>query len=119
MGMACSEKYKGLLSQTGEKSVVGKSSDDSSVVAKVGDLEQIYAAIKPNDWNEYHIIAHDNQCIHKINGVISTEFSENDSKRLMSGLIGLQLQTGEATKVSFRNIRLKKTPKDSKKRFCF
>lgn len=119
MGMACSEQYKGLLSQTGTKSVVGKSSDDSSVVAKVGDLEQIYAAIKPNDWNEYHIIVHDNQCIHKINGVTSTEFSENDSKRLMSGLIGLELQTVEATKVSFRNIRLKKTPKDSKKKVLF
>lgn len=119
MGMACSENYKGLLSHTGEKSVVGKSLDDRSVIAKVGDLKQIYAAIKPNEWNEYHIIAYDNQCIHKINGIISTEFSEKDSKRLMSGLIGLQLQTDEATKVSFRNIQLKKTPKDSKKKVLF
>lgn len=119
MGMAWGEQYKNMLSQTGDKSVVGKSADDHKIIANVGDLKKIHSAIKLNDWNEYHIIAHDNQCLQTINGVTTTEFSENDTSRLRSGLIGLELNAGPAMKVSFRNIQLKKTPKGTKKKVLF
>lgn len=119
MGAAYGERYKHILAQRGEKTVVGATPKDKQVVAMVGDPAEILEAIDLNGWNEYHIIARGNQCIQKINGVTTAEFSESQADRLKSGLIALQLHAGAPMKVSFRNIRLRKLEDADKKEILF
>lgn len=119
MGAAWGERYKKLLSGRGEKSVVGATAADRQVVAQVGDADAILEAIDIDGWNTYHIIARGNQCIQKINGIITAEFSESAADRLKSGLIGLQLHSGPPMEVRFRNIRLRKLEPEDKKEILF
>ncbi len=118
-GSAWGEKYKKMLAVRGEKTVVGEQGKARRVVAQVGDGEEILAHVDKDGWNEYHIIANGNQCIQKINGVVTAEFSESSEERLRSGLIALQLHGGPPMQVSFRNIRLRKLNADDKKQVLF
>jgi hypothetical protein len=119
MGAAWGERYKQLLSARGEKSIVGATAADRQVVAQLGDAGEILEAIDMDGWNTYHIIARGNQCIQKINGIITAEFSESGADRLKSGLIALQLHSGPPMEVRFRNIRLRKLQPEDKKEILF
>ncbi|HKK19705.1 MAG TPA: family 16 glycoside hydrolase [Opitutales bacterium] len=119
MGIAYGERYKGILAQRGQKTVVGEKKTKPKVVAHVGDSDEILSAIDMDGWNEYHIIAVGNQVIQKINGVTTAEFSENAPDRLKSGLIALQLHSGPAMQVKFRNIRLRELEPGDKKQVLF
>jgi len=118
-GAAYGEKYKKILAKPGQKTVIGKTNKDLTVVAQVGDPKEIVENVKSGDWNEYHIIAIGNQCIQLINGVITAEFSEKAVPRLERGLIGLQLHKGPPMEVRFRKIRIRKLDADDKKRVLF
>lgn len=119
MGIAYGERYKGIMAQRGQKTIVGEKKTKPQVVAYIGDSDEILAAVDMDGWNEYHIIAIGNQVIQKINGVTTAEFSENASDRLKSGLIALQLHQGPPMKVSFRNIRIKEVKPGDKKQILF
>ena len=119
MGAAYGERHKGILTKNGEKSVVGVTDKDRKVVAQLGDASEILSVIKKDDWNEYHIIARGNQCIQKINGVITAEFSDSNEDRLRKGLIAFQLHQGPAMQVQFKNIRLRELQPDDKKEILF
>jgi type 1 glutamine amidotransferase len=99
-----------ILAQRGQKTVIGKNGKPK-VVGSVGDTKEIQAKIKKEDWNEYHIIAKGNHFIHKINGVVTCECTDEDVEgpkhRAAKGILGLQLHQGEPMKVQFRNIRIK------------
>jgi len=64
-------------------------------------------AVKPEDWNDYEIIAVGDAITLKLNGVVTAELK--DSSRL-SGVLALQLHRGPAMKVYFRNMRIKRLP---------
>lgn len=119
MGAAWGEHYKGVLAAPGEKTIVGRTPADKQVLGYVGDAREIQSTIDLNGWNEYLIIARGNQCIQKINGVITAEFSESVENPLKSGLIALQLHSGPAMQVSFRNILLRKLEDTDKKEILF
>jgi hypothetical protein len=71
----------------------------------------IASTIKAEDWNEVVITAQSNRLIHKINNhVVADVTDENDKKRVLSGLLALELNTGAKPGVfiQFKNIRLKK-----------
>ena len=119
VGVAWGERYKKLLAARGEKTVVGATAEDTQFAAYVGESDEILSHIDVDGWNEYHIIARGNQCIQKINGVITAEFSESGSDRLKSGLIALQLHSGPPMKVSFRNIRLRELEEADTKQALF
>ena len=119
MGAAWGERYKKLLAGRGEKCVVGETPADRRVVAQVGDAEAILREIDMDGWNTYHIIARGNQCIQKINGIITAEFSESAADRLKRGLIALQLHSGPPMEVRFKNIRLRELAPEDKKEILF
>lgn len=119
MGAAWGEGYKKVLARPGQKTVVGATPADLQVVAQVGDPDAILAHINLDGWNSYHIIACGNQCIHKVNGIITAEFSESESDRLERGLIALQLHAGPPMEVRFRNIRLRELKSEDKKEILF
>ncbi|MGF1583672.1 MAG: family 16 glycoside hydrolase [Gemmataceae bacterium] len=110
-GILYGEGFRGILCLRGKKTVLTR--DDKGkfrvkAVGKVGDSKEIQSKIKANDWNSYHIIAKGYRFVHKINGVVTAECTDNDEKmRRASGLLALQLHQGPPMTVQFRNIRIK------------
>jgi len=119
MGIAYGERHKGILAQRGQKTLVGEKKTKPEVLAQIGDRDEILSVVDMDGWNEYHIIAHGNQCIQMINGVVVSEFYENAEDSLNSGLIGLQLHQGPPMQVKFRNIRLRELEAGEKKQILF
>lgn len=98
---------RGTLAQRGELvswSVDGK----KTVTGSLGKSADIQAKIKPNDWNEYVIIAQGNRLQHFINGRQTVGvIDDTEGKRLASGILALQLHAGEPMTVQCKNIRIK------------
>lgn len=107
-GILYEEKARGILALRGQKIVV-QQDGKLTEIGSVGDTEKIQAAIKKEDWNDYTIIAQGNHLIHKINGHVTIDLTDNQAKkRAMSGLLALQLHAGPPMTVQFRNIRLRR-----------
>ena len=71
--------------------------------------DALMALIKPDDWNQMHIIARGHQLTHIINGqVMAVLIDEDQSFFRPSGLIGLQIEMFGTGKVNFREIWLKR-----------
>jgi hypothetical protein len=113
-GILYEERGRGILARRGTKVVI-EQNGDKKVVGKTTDEKSILAAIKKEDWNQYTIIAKGNHLIHKINGMVTVEVTDNqEDKRRMSGLLALQLHQGPPMLVQFRNIRWKKCDENGK-----
>ena len=107
-GILYEERGRGILAQRGQKTIV-RENGKPEVIGSVGDSKQIQAAIKKEDWNEYHISARGNHFVHKINGVTTVDVVDEDTdKRVASGLLALQLHAGPPMTVSFKDIELKR-----------
>ena len=65
----------------------------------------IDSILRPNDWNEYQIVACADYIILILNGVITAEI--NDPQGAKKGLFGLQLHGGPPQEVGFRNLCIK------------
>ena len=76
---------------------------------RFAESAELQKSIKHEDWNDYHIIAKGNHCVHTINGVKMSELTDNDKRALKSGLLALQLHAGPAMTVQFRKIQIKRT----------
>ena len=72
---------------------------DSSIIKKY---------VKPNDWNEYEIIAQKNHIIIKMNGYTTVDYLEKDLEIPQKGLIGLQIHGGGKTKIWYKDILIKR-----------
>jgi putative membrane-bound dehydrogenase-like protein len=106
-GILYGERFRGILAPRGKLTVIG---DDHKpkVFCEIGDSAELQDRIKKGDWNEYHIIARGNHFIHKINGVVMSVCTDEDTeKRRSDGVLALQLHAGPPMKVQFRNIRIK------------
>ena len=78
------------------------------VLESLGHIDSLKTKIKPNDWNEAHLIIKDNRLRHYINGILMSDVIDNDSiNRKASGKLGMQVHVGPSMKVEYRNIRLK------------
>jgi putative heme-binding domain-containing protein len=101
LAMLYGEKERGIVTKRGETMEIneaGKKNVVSSFDPKAVDIE---------DWVTYEIICKGNHIIHKVNGEVAINLTDNDKNRIRKGRIGLQLHQGEPMKVDFRNIRLK------------
>ena len=79
------------------------------VIGSLGSSDDIQKVIKPEDWNDYVIIARGNQLTHIINGRVTVQVTDEDAARAArSGIVALQLHAGPPMTVQFKNIRLKK-----------
>ena len=68
----------------------------------------IKRALQPAGWNDYEVQAIGNRIVLKLNGVVTVEYTEEDQSIEQEGLIGLQVHSGPALEVRFRNIRIKR-----------
>jgi hypothetical protein len=107
-GILYEERGRGILAQRGQKTIV-RENGKPEVVGSVGESKKIQAAIKKEDWNDYHIIARGNHLIHKINGMTTVDVVDEDAKnRAMSGLLALQIHQGPPMTVQFKDVQLKR-----------
>jgi hypothetical protein len=81
----------------------------SKTSTSLGDSDSLFANIKKDGWNEYHIIARSEHIILKLNGKVTAEVIDNDrTQRELSGVLALQLHSGPPMMVQFKDIQLKR-----------
>ena len=91
-----------------QKYIRGNQWVPKQVIASLGSAIDLKAAIKPNDWNEYRIVAKGNHLQHYINGKLMSDVTDNDTvNRRFSGFLGVQVHVGPPMRIAFRDIRLK------------
>jgi hypothetical protein len=109
-GILYEERGRGILAQRGQKVVIA-ANGDKFAVGTTGDPAKLKAAIKPDEWNDYVIVASGNKLTQTINGRQTIEVIDHQaSRRAMDGIIALQLHAGYSMTVEFKDIRLKKLP---------
>ena len=117
-GILYGEKFRDILANRGEKTELVRTADgkfEKKLIDQVGDSKEIQSKIKKNDWNDYHITARGFHFVHKINGVVTAECTDNDKKmRRVKGILALQLHAGPPMIVQARNIRLKQFERGQK-----
>jgi Domain of Unknown Function (DUF1080) len=78
------------------------------VTGSLGDPAALKAAIKVDDWNEYHIVVKGNRMLHYVNGVLMSDVTDNDTvNRRMNGWMGVQVHVGPPMRIAYRNFMLK------------
>jgi hypothetical protein len=110
-GILYEEKGRGILAQRGQKVVIkegdGGNSPKIEVTGEVGKSDEIQAAIKQGDWNEYVIKAKGNHLQHFINGKQTVDVVDETAVGARSGVIAIQLHAGEPMMVQVKDIVLK------------
>ena len=107
-GQLYEERGRGFLAMRGQSTYL-QQGKRPRVVSTLGDADQLKELIKVNDWNQVHLIARGNMCIHILNGrMMSLAIDDDATNRSTGGLVGLQLHAGAPMKVEFRNFWFKK-----------
>lgn len=113
-GILYEEKARGILAERGQKVVIREGGSEKKpnieVTGEVGKSEEIQAAIRPGDWNEYVIIAKGGHLQHFINGKQTVDVTDETAVGAKTGLIGLQLHAGPPMTVQFKDFVLKTAP---------
>jgi hypothetical protein len=108
LGGVCDEIHtrKGpeLLSANGKKTVI-----DATGKRTTTDLGPEAKMRPPGEWNDYRIIARGQRIILEINGVTSTDLTDQEEGHFdLAGSLGLQLRSGEPMTVQFKEILIRK-----------
>ncbi|MGQ9732031.1 MAG: 3-keto-disaccharide hydrolase [Candidatus Zipacnadales bacterium] len=119
VGFLYHEAGRGWLVNVGDFMVID-SQGHKSVVGKVAEVEALKQTgyYKPQDWNEYLIIAQGNYLRHYLNGYPTMALIDEDrvtdsadptdrNGAQREGLLALQIHTGPPMVVEFKDIRLK------------
>lgn len=107
IGILYDERGRGILA-TRMQSVLIKQDGEKEVTALEGDEAAFLEKYDPDQWNTYHVIANGNRLTHKVNGVTTIEIVDQQSSEAeTSGVLALQLHTGPAMKVQFKDLKLK------------
>ncbi len=97
----------GIMSFRGQV-VEGAGLGAKRLMGTIGDRAALGALVKMNDWNQYTVIARGGTFIHIVNGQLMAVMVDDDpeSSNNQPGLFGIEIEA--TTKVSVRNIWLKK-----------
>jgi len=98
-----------ILTQQGQKVVIAE--DGSKEVTKMAAPADLQKLVKPNDWNEYTIVARGHEILLKVNGAVFAHVIDREKRDVPDeGLIALQLHRGPPMKVQFKSICIKRLP---------
>jgi putative heme-binding domain-containing protein len=105
-GMLYEEKARGILCQNGQSVVA----DPAGIQWLVAERELV--KVDTAEWHEYHVIARGNKLIHKVDGRITAEFVDHETRggKRREGLLGLQLHQGPAMTVRIKDVLLQTLP---------
>ncbi|HXE64097.1 MAG TPA: DUF1080 domain-containing protein [Bryobacteraceae bacterium] len=95
------EAYRGQV-------VEGAGMGARRLMGTIGDLAELGKLVKMNDWNEYTIIARGPMVLHIVNGQLMAAFVDDDPESSNNGSGNFGIEIEATTKVSVRNIWLKK-----------
>ncbi len=101
------ERSRRILARRGQKVEIG-ADGKPAVTGSVGDPAELQSKIDLDGWNRFEILARGNRYIHKINGHVMVDVTDNDPDAPVAGLLGLQVHRGPPMTVRFRNIELKR-----------
>jgi len=114
-GALYDERGRGMLATRGQKTIIDV--DGKKTSTQIGDSAALMANINKDDWNEYHIKALGNVIALSINGKVTAEVVDHDTKNKdRSGVLALQLHAGPPMKVQFKDIHLKRLKMCQKKK---
>ena len=106
-GALYDERGRGVLARRGQKIVIA--ADGKRTSTSIGDAKALWANIKKDGWNEYHITARGSHLVLKINGKVTAEvIDDHERDQDLSGSLALQLHTGPPMTVQFKDIRLRR-----------
>ena len=71
---------------------------------------ELAGKLRKNGWNSYTIRAEGDRVTLKVNGVTTVDYVEKDKDIARSGIIALQIHSGPAMQIDFRNLRIKELP---------
>jgi len=84
-----------------------RSDGTREVVGSLGNSDALATHIRPvGEWNDYTIRAVGGEISLTVNGVRMTELLDEDERRVLTGLLALQLHVGPPMRVQFKNLRL-------------
>jgi hypothetical protein len=110
-GQNYEERGRTFLAYRGQ-GVVLKPDAKPEVVSEIGDRDKLQKAVKKEDWNTCRIVAKGNEMKHFVNGVLMSEVADLDpEKRVMEGLLGIQVHVGPPMKIEYRRIALRRVTK--------
>lgn len=113
-GILYEERMRGILAERGTKVVIDENGKKN--VERIADSAELQSKIKNEDWNDYEVTADGFHFVHKINGNVTADVTDNDAKaHNASGILALQVHVGPAMTVEFKDIQLKRLPAGSKK----
>lgn len=81
----------------------------------VGDQAELKKAVRPDGWNDFVIRCEGPRIQIQVNGYLAADYVEKDADIADSGIIGLQIHSGEPAEASYRRIRIKELKSGSKK----
>ena len=105
-GILYEEKGRGILAKRGQKVAIHEG-NKIEVTGEVGKSDEIQAAIKNEEWNDYKIVAKGGHLQHFINGNLSVDVTDETAVGAKTGVLALQLHAGPPMTVQFKNIVLK------------
>jgi len=105
-GILYEEKGRGILAKRGQQVVI-RDGPKIEVTGEVGKSDDIQAAIKPADWNEYKIVANGGHLQQFINGRQTVDVTDESTAGARKGVLAFQLHAGAPMTVQFKDIVLK------------
>lgn len=96
-----------VLAERGQKVLIA-TNGTRTVTGSLGEPDPLLARVKPNEWNEYRVIAKGGHVQLEINGTPMCELNDQDPKRLVRGWLGLQVHTGPPMLVQFKDVYLRR-----------
>ncbi len=107
-GIVYGENFRGILAQRGTVAEVGDDHQPKEV-KRFAENEDVKKTLKVEDWNHYKITAKGFHFVQEINGVKTSELTDNDKDtRRKDGVIAIQAHVGPPMKVQLKNIKIKK-----------
>jgi hypothetical protein len=72
-----------------------------------GDQAELKKVVRPDGWNDFVIRCEGSHIQIRVNGYLAVDYVEKDADIAGSGIIGVQIHSGEPAEASYRNIRIK------------
>lgn len=111
-GILYEERGRGILAERGMRTRVVDTAGGHKVVtlSRLADSAALQANIRPEQWNDYLIIAQGNHLQHFINGRCTADVVDDGAKGAKSGILALQVHAGPPMKVQIKDLKLKRRP---------
>ena len=109
-GILYEEKLRGILAQRGQIVTIADGEGGKpkiEVTGSVGRSDEIQDSIKPEEWNDYKIVARGNRLKHYINGRQTVDVTDESAVGAKKGVLALQLHAGPPMTVQFKDVILK------------